>query len=54
LLKFGSKAPLKKLRNLNLSLRLRIGPRQFGSGMRGLEFKVLEDFGFKWAAYSKN
>jgi len=52
LLKFGSKAPMKKPRNL--SLRLRTRPWRFGSGLRGWEIKELEDFGFKRAANSKN
>jgi len=41
LLKFGSKAPLKKLMNLNLSLSLRIGPWRFKGSLRGLEWLKL-------------
>jgi len=37
LLKFGSKMPLKKLRNLNLSLSQRRGPWRFWSWVRGMD-----------------
>ena len=39
-LKFGSKAPLKKLRNLSLSIRR--GPLRFWSLLRGLDWLKLE------------